>query len=214
MTSLTKTLITCCMMLAVANFSAAQKQTSVGIKAGGNFASLPGLSDVSGYEMNSTILYHGGLYADIGVSDKFSVQPELLYSAQGAENTKLTAQGNDGNTYNVSLKYALTYVTLPVILQYQVIPSLRIGAGPYVGYLISAKEKVKITGTQSENQDTDIKEDLKKIDAGLGFGASYLVGGQILVYTRYNLGLMNVADNDGTNSIKNSVFQLGIGLQF
>lgn len=55
----------------------AQQEVKFGPKAGVNFANLSNLDDS---EMK--IGFHVGAVAEIKFNDKFSIQPELLYSAQ------------------------------------------------------------------------------------------------------------------------------------
>tara|TARA_R110001583_G_scaffold22784_3_gene85049 strand:+ start:18984 stop:19154 length:171 start_codon:yes stop_codon:yes gene_type:complete len=54
------------------------QEVHFGIKAGVNFASLGG-DDSDGLDGLTSILFGG--VVDIGVTEKFSVQPELVYSA-------------------------------------------------------------------------------------------------------------------------------------
>lgn len=57
------------------------QEVKFGVKAGVNFASLGG-DDASGFDGLTS--FHVGALAEIGISEKFAIQPELVYSLQGA----------------------------------------------------------------------------------------------------------------------------------
>ena len=89
-------------------------------------------------------------------------------------------------------------------------------AGPTIGFLQSAKLKV-IMGSYEEWD--DLKDDLKSIDFGLGFGAGLdlpIGNNFIFVEARYSLGLMNIADKDeGTYAdVKTRGIQFFVGITF
>lgn len=105
-------------ILAVAAFGTANAQDiKFGVKAGANFSNFTGDADADG----RTGFYVGGL-ADFTISEKFHVQPELLYSMEGAK---------DGE---------LDFLKIPVMAKYYVMDGLNIQAGPFVGFKINAEE--------------------------------------------------------------------------
>ena len=63
------------------NITSTNAQTvKIGVKAGLNYANFSG-SDI---QTDAITTYHAGLVAEISLLDSFSLQPELLYSTQGA----------------------------------------------------------------------------------------------------------------------------------
>jgi hypothetical protein len=79
----------------------------------------------------------------------------------------------------------------------------RLEAGPQVGFLINAKAKMP-------NSTVDIKDNLKKVDVGLGAGIGYVnPASNFGVDARYNLGLSNINDNTSSKST-NRGFQVGV----
>lgn len=56
-----------------------EQEVTFGAKAGVNFANVTG--DVE--NADSKIGFHVGRIVEIAISEKFSIQPELLYSAKG-----------------------------------------------------------------------------------------------------------------------------------
>lgn len=57
----------------------------IGVKAGVNFANQTGGNfDGISVDKEGITSYHAGLVAEVKLLDKFSIQPELLYSTTGA----------------------------------------------------------------------------------------------------------------------------------
>lgn len=187
-------------------FSNAQ-ETKFGVKGGVNFANLSGDTEDASLKVG----FHVGGFAEIKVSDKFSVQPELLYSTQGAK----FDESVDG--VDIESKLNLSYLNIPVMAKFYVAEKFSLEAGPQIGFLLSAKAK----GEGTENGITisaeqDVKDSFESIDFGLNFGAGYDFTENLSAGVRYNLGLSNIAKTEeGDDSkIQNSVFSLSIGYKF
>ncbi|MBL0014449.1 MAG: PorT family protein [Flavobacterium sp.] len=165
----------------------------LGIKGGLNISNLMG--DVEDLGIRTSI--HAGLVAEIIVSDKFSIQPELLYSGQGATYT--------GSVPGFS-RIKLDYITLPVLAKFPIANNLSLETGPQVGFLISAKNKT--------NESNDKIEDLKTIDFGLNAGLNYELNNGVFFQARYNLGLTDVGIAGDNKRASNAVIQFSIGKLF
>ena len=113
----------------------------VGIKAGANFANQS-ITDIS---TESKTGFLGGAYVVLAFSEKWAIQPELLYSSQGSELPDLTT---------TSITSEFNYMSIPVLLRWKPISLLSIEAGPQFSVLLDAK----IDGD-------DIKEDIEVRDA-------------------------------------------------
>lgn len=175
-----------------------------GAKAGLNIANLTGDTDSS---IDSRIAFHAGAVAEFLISEKFSVQPELLFSAQGAKNEYT----EEGNVVKSTMK--LNYLNLPIMAKYYVIKGLSLEAGPEIGMKLSAKTKAEANGVSAT---VDIGDNIENIAFGLNLGAGYKLDNGLNFNIRYNLGLSNIAkgsDNDDS-SVKNSVFQVSVGYFF
>ena len=133
-------------------------QTTFGVKAGANFSSLlysfPLGENI--YEKGRTSL-HFGAVAEIQISDKFSFQPELLFSSQGSRNR--TSIGEWGEKH----VYKLHYLTVPLMAKYYVVEGFSLEVGPQIGFLLAAKDYY----TWESNGDVD------SFDFGLNFGVGY-----------------------------------------
>ena len=93
---------------------------SLGIKGGLNMYNIHNDNNTSYDQVTG---YNFGLLGHIHINSQWAVQPELVYSAQGAKN------------------YKLGYINVPVLLQYMFDNGFRIQAGPQLGFLVSAANK-------------------------------------------------------------------------
>jgi hypothetical protein len=174
---------------------------NLGLKTGLNVATISG--DDTDNLSSRTGLFFGG-FAELCVSNDVAIQPELLYSMQGAEYTM--SEGYDG-------KFKLDYLNVPVMVKVKLTDELIVEAGPQVGILLSAKDEFTSSGDSGEE---DIKDEVKGVDFGANLGLVYQFEGGLNIGARYNLGLSNINDFDGSDSFKNQngVFQFSVGFRF
>ena len=162
------------------------QQHPVGIKIGGNLASLAGdgTSDLS-----SLVNFHAGFFMEIDITKDVKVQPELLFTVYGFE----LSEGE-----NKSVR--LNYVALPVMAKYYLSETFSLDAGPQVGLLVTAKN-----GTGSL---ADVKPDFFDRDFGINLGASYAISNKVSASFRYYFGLTDVTRVETKN--QNRTFQLSL----
>jgi len=166
------------------------QEIKFGAKAGLNFAFITG-DNTADLTPNTDL--HFGVMAEFKISNKFSLQPELVYSGQGAE-LNIASEG----------RISLNYLNLPIIGKYYVTEQLSLEAGPQIGYLLSTNG-----GT------LDYKDLLKPIDYGVNFGVGYKLENGLNFTARYNLGLSNINDvDDFSEKNSNGVVQLSVGYFF
>lgn len=167
------------------------QNASIGLKAGLNISNL---SNSSGYQMGSKLGFNGGLLAHIHLNPNLAIQPEAVFSTQGAKYTV-----SDGEH-----TLSLNYVNIPVLLQYMFDNGFRIQTGPQVGFLAGVKDKIN-------NNQTDYftSQDFKTVDFAWSAGLGYLTYSGLGIDGRYNFGLSN-ANAAGSNVLRNNVFQLGL----
>jgi hypothetical protein len=153
-----------------------------GLKAGVNFANLSG-SDADGFDGLTS--FHFGAVGEIKVFQNFAIQPEVLYSSQGAKSDAFD-----------DIKY--DYITVPVLAKFYLITDkLSLEAGPQFAFLVN------------DNVDSTFETETFDFAAvgGLGFNFSKHVFAQ----ARYVVGL---TDTTKDADVKNSVIQLSIGYTF
>ena len=187
-----------------------------GAKAGINIANL----DVTDANIDSRTSLHLGVTAEFEISDTFSIQPELLYSSQGA--TESDTEEISSFRYVSENDWKLNYIQIPIMVKFYASEGLSLEAGPQIGFLASAEvdfvntETDLLTGTSDRNSGTiDAKDLVKSVDLGLNFGLGYKLDSGLNFALRYNLGLSNIYDVSETDvKIKNRVFQLSVGYTF
>jgi len=163
---------------------------NLGLKGGLNLYNVHN-DDNTRYDLKAG--YHFGLLGHIHFNNHFAIQPEIVFSAQGAK------YNNDNGTTN----YNLNYVNVPILFQYMFDNGFRLQAGPQVGFLVSAKSK-------TDNNATDNKSNLKPIDFGASAGMSYIFPPTGFgVDARYNLGFSNINKYSAVKST-NRGFQFGL----
>ncbi|UZH55753.1 PorT family protein [Salinimicrobium tongyeongense] len=179
-------------------FVAAQEFVYFGAKGGVNFSTFSGDGWSDFEDESARTAYHLGLVAEIPLSDRFSLQPEVLYSAQGYDIVEV----EDGD----DLEHKLDYVSVPVMAKFYVVRGLSLEAGPQFSFL--ADHEVGFG-----DNDMDVSDDnINKFDLSLGLGASYKFN-NFFLYGRYNAGMTDIYDIEGVEA-KNSVVQAGIGFLF
>ncbi|TYP75201.1 outer membrane protein with beta-barrel domain [Aquimarina intermedia] len=192
----------------LSNLSAQEEAVRFGAKAGLNIASITGdFTD----ELSSKIGFTLGGVVEIPVSDKFAFQPEVLFSTQGAKYEDSDVGFSDESTVKLS------YINIPMMAKFYVAEGLSLQAGPQLGILVSAKDEGEYTEQNvTVEYDTDIKDDLSTVDFGLNFGLGYQLEGGLFFDGRYNLGLSNINDYEGSDNVnqKNSVIQFAVGYKF
>jgi hypothetical protein len=105
---------------------------------------------------------------------------------------------------DADLKLPFDYISVPVLLRFNVSENINLHAGPQVGFLLSAK----IT-------DGDDSIDIKEGFTGTDFGAAFGIGGDFGKFNgglRYYLGFANIIEDttDG-GTFKNNAFQIFLG---
>ena len=210
-------------MLVVGCVSISSAQgVNFGVKAGVNLSSING-----DYTDNNKAMvgFHVGALAEIGITEKFFFQPELLFSTQGAKIEESEDFDDFGIGFGYGRKVKLNYINVPLMGKFYVTKGLNVELGPQVGFLMSAKQKVSgslgLVEFETED-DEDVKDRYKSIDFGVNFGAGYKLNNGLFFNARYNLGLANITDEDFENDVidlegvntKNGVFQFSVGFIF
>lgn len=189
-----KKLIVLAVALLLVCSAKAQMDITVGPKAGFN------VTNITNQNAKNKISFHVGGFAEFKINDFFSIQPELLYSRQGARDKE------DGVKY----KLRVNYLNIPVLARLYVLEGLSVDLGPELAFALNARDKVKAGGTT-----TKVKlKDVNTVAVNFALGLSYNWE-DLMFSARYNLGLSNVFDKekwDGNN--KNHVFQLSVGYRF
>lgn len=149
--------------------SKAQRSFLLGIKGGGNWNGLywdtPAGIKVTGAK--SFVSYHVGVFARIGLKKKIFLIPELQYIEKGFRDDVA--------------KYAFDYVSLPVLISFNVVTKFSLEAGPEFAYLTALKTNY------ASGKVVDISSGMRKFDFGITAGVRYSFLPRTALLLRYSL---------------------------
>ncbi|MEO9144412.1 MAG: porin family protein [Ginsengibacter sp.] len=192
----------------------AEAQISFGLKAGVNFSSLKGNGYTDPDQKPFIGLAIGGL-ANYTITEKLSIQPELIFSQEGTQ-WKATDEEQ---------KNRLNYLNVPILVQYRTPSGFFVHTGPQIGLLLSAKMTYKDHGAGGMvgEGDWDKEEhrggqpptlDIKRFYAGSpiswGLGAGFIHQSGFGIIARYNIGLTNALKKASDGTIYSRIFNIGI----
>lgn len=163
----------------------------IGAKAGANISNFTGTNNWQNVKATSLVGYHFGGFISFFLGNNFAIQPEVLFSSQGA---KFESAGQTTNQ-------KVSYINVPVMLKYRSTGGFYLEAGPQIGFK---------TGESSSSVDSLAKSTDLSLAGGIGYHSKIGLG----IGARYTAGLSKVGDFKPNNQInpdfKNGVFQLSI----
>jgi hypothetical protein len=168
------------------SFAVSKAQITYGAKAGLNVSNVGG-EDTDGNK--AKLGFHVGGFVGVPVAENFSINPELVFSLQGAK-------------YENDSKVNMSYLNIPVMARYTTKSGFFGETGPQLGFLMSAKAK-------EDGESDNVKDYFKKTDFSWAFGIGYLTQSNIGLNARFNLGLSKL-DEEGQAKVFNRVFQVGM----
>ena len=179
----------------VAGSVKAQMDITVGPKGGFN------VTNISNWDAKNKFSVHVGGFAELRFNDFFAVQPELVYSRQGARDKE----------NGVKTRLRVNYLNIPILAKLYVLDELSVDLGPELGFVLNAKSKIKDGGKTTTYR---VNSDANTVAVNFAVGLSYNWN-ELMFSARYNIGLSNVFDKDfGGGNNKNHVFQLSVGYRF
>jgi len=172
-------------------------QFHLGVKAGANIVKVDGKSFKEEFRYG----YNLGGFAEIGLSPKFSFQPEVMFNQYST-----TLDSNYKSIYENVIasnqsKIKLNYLSIPLLLDYKFLGPIHLQAGPQFSVLMS----------QDKNFLQNGREAFKNGDFSLVAGAQVKLA-QLRVTGRYIIGLSNINDIDNQDKWKSQVIQLSLGI--
>lgn len=170
-------------------------QFHIGAKAGANIIKVDGKTFKDEFRYG----YHAGGFMEIGLSRKFSINPEVLFNQYST-----TVDSNFNHIYqNVfnSNNVKLNYLSIPLILNYKLIGPISIQAGPQFGVLIDKNKNLLQNGQAA----------FKSGDFSMVGGAQVKLS-MLRITGRYVIGLSNINDIDNQDKWTTQGFQLSLGI--
>lgn len=182
----------------------AQKRVSPGIRAGVNIATLSNINADF-----KTDFYAGGILS-LNLGQRYTLQPELIYTRQGASNVTFVNEdsGEPTGPENVTIQY----LSLGVINKFYFVDGFHGLIGPSLDMKI---------GKNFPRFDFD-DDDYGGVDLGLSLGLGYTLPIGLTVEGRFKTGMLDAFNNDyflglfdDPDDISlNRVFQLGLSYSF
>ena len=193
-----KKLIVMAVVALMATMSANAQQMFLKPMVGGTLSTFTG--DVTNNKMKLGLV--GGAEFGYYVADPFAVTVGALVSMQGSGYKDTDVLKDKSTTF--------TYLNVPILANYYIIPGLAVKAGIQPGFLIAVKNKWSDYEINKwRDYDSTDKDGTKTFDLSIPLGLSYEFS-DFVVDARYNLGVANTSDFDHV-SIKNSVIMLTLG---
>ncbi|MBB6369924.1 porin family protein [Chryseobacterium shigense] len=203
----------------------ASSPVTFGVKAGLNASTL---SKADEYDNDQRIKpgFNAGIFVNIPVAEKFSVQPELLFNQVGSKTEERDEFYINSDRYRreVDYKKTLNYLSVPVMVQYNILPQLYVEAGPEFGFLLGGKNKGDITMTRNSGNttvtetsnfsDKIVKDLYNTFNFGIGIGAGYYFTQNFGVTARFTAGITDIYKHNSGDAIRNNVFQVGVAYKF
>lgn len=183
----------------------AQKRVSPGIRAGVNVATLSNIN--ADFKAD---FYAGGILS-LHLGERYTLQPELIYTRQGANNVTFVDEetGDPTGQENVTIQY----LSLGVINKFYFVEGFHGLIGPSLDMKI---------GKNFPRIDFDDDDDYGGVDLGISLGLGYTLPIGLTFEGRFKTGMLDAFNNDyflgmfdDPDDISlNRVFQLGLSYSF
>ena len=194
-------------LLVAASCSTAFSQEKGNFEYGFNIGlNVSGVTVGTNYTSDSKIGFNVGAFGDYFFSDRWSIKAKLNFDQKGW-NGGYFSNNNVGSLTN----YRYDYLTVPVMANWHFGRKRNwyLNFGPYVGFLIDAKET---------NLDIDLKDLSESIDAGLALGIGVKIPVtdkiKILLEVDSQSGLADIIKNNQGGSTTNNRSSLNAGFVF
>ena len=190
------------MLLTATLLHAQIKQTDwhFGVKTDLNFSTIKGNGMATGY---TTGAQFGG-FAEKPLNSKWSIQPELLFTQSNTKKGSdfTTFYNTEGNLF-ASDNIKLGYISVPVMMKYNLNIYLSLLAGPQYSFMLFDAESLL-----DDNKGIAFKRYEISANAGLQFSI-----GSVALYGRYNLGLSNINNIDDRYAWYSRHIQAGVAIR-
>lgn len=183
-----------------------------GIKAGANFPKY-NWSGANSYETKASTNFHVTAFLDAPIATNwFYIQPGVSLQGKGAKFI-------DNSSLEMTQNTMWIEVPVNVVAKFPVqsAGNFFIGAGPYVAFGISGKNKYD-TNWGSTQTEFDFGKDgtLKGTDFGLNFIGGFQLANGLMIHGGYGLGLTDLRPSNnnfftGDEKLTNRVWTVGLG---
>ncbi len=156
--------------------------------------SLDYLPGDSNEDTNALIGFYAGLSGEIPINQKLSAVTGVDFSTKGS--------GFETGSSN-KIKRRLSYIDVPVKVQYSLKPNFYFNGGLQPSFLVSARRK-------SDNNNDDIRDLYKNFDLAATIGARYDFSKNLGIQIQYDHGLTDISEGNSFEDVKNRTWRLGL----
>lgn len=179
---------------AVIGTAAFSQGLKLGVKAGASMNKITGKS----FKEQFTFGYQLGGFAEIKLSNKFALQPEVLF---GQVNVDTSSSFSSIYQFNNIKNIKLKYISIPLLLNYKLTPGISLQAGPQFGILRNPSQSLlKNGGDAFKNGDFSM------------LGGVQVKLMNFRLYGRYAIGLNNLDNIGNQDKWKSQSIQFGVGI--
>lgn len=181
----------------------AQKRVTPGVRAGVNVSTL------SNINADFKTDFYAGAILGLNLGQKYTLQPELIYTRQGANNVNLV---NDNDEVTGQENVTIQYLSLGVINKFYFVEGFHALVGP------SLDMKIGRNFPRIDFND----DDYGGVDLGISLGLGYTLPIGLTFEGRFKTGMLDAFNNDyflglfdNPDRISlNRVFQIGLSYSF
>lgn len=175
-------------------FTGYSQGINFGLKAGASMNKITGKS----FKEEFSYGYHGGAFVTVKLGKKIAIQPEVLFNQVNVDTSSSFSSVYQFNHIN---HIKLGYLSIPILLNYNLANILALQVGPQFGVLIDQNKNLLKNGGDAFD-----KGDLSMI------GGVQVKLTKLRVYGRYVIGLNNISNIGDSDKWKSQSIQFGVGL--
>ena len=164
----------------------------------GNLVASATSGPFSGESQDAILGYFAGVGTTIPLSSKLAARSELRFTRKGSK-TEINA--------NASNTTRLSYIDVPLQLEYRIKPKWSILGGLQPSILLGANMKSEVNG---ESSSRSVKDFYRTFDLAGTVGLGYDFNKNIGIRLGYDLGLLNVEEQADFQKVYNRSIRLGV----
>ena len=204
------------LIIALSLFAGFSAQTQFGVKAGYINSNINWQSSPSNFwedysDFSSQSFFYAGGFALQPVTEKFSVQGELIYTQLGGT-TKVNLHQLVGSEIidigTANIKYSYQQLQVPIAAKYHIIKNFGVLGGFNFAFNINSK----VSSDFSSFPNSGKVENKKTLDIFPFVGTEFHFNKNIFAEARYNFGISNMHENG--IDVRANFFQIGLGYRF
>jgi opacity protein-like surface antigen len=204
-----KAILSLALLAGAAGVANAQTGVKYGLKGGFNGSTFSG-ADSKGSEYKAG--FAAGAFLNFGLSDNFSIQPEVLYSQKGASVDNFLGTNN-------TIKQTLGYLDVPIMFRYNIGEDGKgffVEAGPQGSFVLHQRTfEEDGSGKEISGSRTTSTDGLNKVVVGYVGGLGYQITSGLQLGLRYTGDFSQIyKQENGAPNVHNSVFQFQVGYAF